>query len=165
METRISIGITGALTLFAGGIGLLFPSNQIIAYILFGIGILVLIYAFWRRLKISILPNIESKYFHNQKLYLSDFVKHEKVISDKTFDNCELIGPAVIFCADFDYSNNKFLGYENEITMPIENKSQNYSGIITFDRCSLKNCRLRDVSIIISASRQNKVSQDIQTST
>jgi hypothetical protein len=79
---------------------------------------------------------------------LPDLAKDITIIRDKTFDSCDIHGPAVIL---LDYGNNQVFDCTIDVTFDIAFFSianPQITGVIAFDNCVFKNCKFKNISFI-----------------
>jgi hypothetical protein len=85
-------------------------------------------------------------YIQNRDIYISDLVRHEDKISARVFENCLIIGPAIITFIGCDARDS---GFEGDLeSLFIEVPERRILGAIAFENCLFRNCHFRRVGII-----------------
>lgn len=85
--------------------------------------------------------------FEDKRIYLSEFcLPSDQYIEGKTFVNCEIIGPAVV------YLRNDYQALEQKLPVcdaVVFRKGSVYNSIIV-DRCSFRGCSFKRITILLS---------------
>ena len=99
--------------------------------------------------------------YRNERVYITELALGENIIQGKTFDHCEIIGPAIIGFGtttimndcEADVPDSQFLIYATE--------AKRSSGLILLTDCIFKNCAFRRISVLVSPKQKNIVEQGI----
>jgi 4-amino-4-deoxy-L-arabinose transferase-like glycosyltransferase len=104
-----------------------------------------------KQLNFAVPAELTSSLIQNKDIHISDLVRDNFMISNKTFENCNLYGPAVItFVNNVWMNDSSFMAAvpdpNNDFFM--ETSSENLLGVIVFDNCIFRNCKLYKIGII-----------------
>jgi hypothetical protein len=93
-------------------------------------------------------PPAETRRAHirDEELYISDLARHEDKITAKVFENCLIIGPAVVTFIGCDARDSGFEGDAESLF--IEVPERRVLGAIAFENCIFRSCRFRRIGII-----------------
>ncbi|MGA8535185.1 MAG: hypothetical protein WB615_13845, partial [Candidatus Tumulicola sp.] len=77
-------------------------------------------------------------HFYKKAIRVADLVADwtNLMVMDKFFEECRLVGPAVICAVNSNLLNNRFLGSVDSIFIVIDQDL--FSGVVMFDRCTFK---------------------------
>ncbi|MGD1043318.1 MAG: hypothetical protein ABR913_09720 [Sedimentisphaerales bacterium] len=81
----------------------------------------------------------------NMTIRLSDLVREDFIIRNRTFVNCHIYGPAIISLTQCTLINNVFTEAENIF---IETTDKTVTGAIGLDNCIIKDCTFHKISFI-----------------
>lgn len=98
--------------------------------------------------KVTTLPS--PSYFSNQRLYVADLVRDVEapIIKDKTFEDCTLVGPAVLAPRGTTVlQNNNFEGPLSSFVYEIP-EERFVIGIIGLEDCVVRRCRFEKIGLM-----------------
>jgi hypothetical protein len=90
---------------------------------------------------------LNSKTFDDMNIRIADLARENFIIKSKTFENCHIYGPAVIYLNGAIITKCIFAEVTPEGAF-IESPNERLSGVITLENCILTNCVLHKISII-----------------
>lgn len=95
----------------------------------------------------------------NKTIRLADLVREDFTIRNRTFDNCHIYGPAVIFFTGGIFIDNvlKRIDITNIDANFIETTNTGVLGVIVFDNCVIKKCTFYNISFIGNSERIAKI--------
>lgn len=102
--------------------------------------------------KYETLPTIDQMvildYLKDIPIPLADYAKDITIIRDRTFDGCDIHGPAVI---SLNYGTNQVFICTVDVpfdTAFITTTNIRVTGVVAFDNCTFKNCKFKNVSFL-----------------
>ena len=99
-------------------------------------------------------------HYRNTLIRLTDLAVTEEVLSDLTFEGCDLVGPAVILpLGTTEISNCKWDGTPESIFWIIPRNREILIGAIGLANCQLIGCRLRNIGLAIPEDALDNVRQ------
>jgi hypothetical protein len=118
-----------------------------------------------RRLRARDNSYASKSYFKGEKVYIADFIEPEKTaaIRGKTFEDCEIWGPAVLEPAPGTVLSGTIVGNHDQtlISIPDSQKFQTM-GYIPVQGCIFKNCRMIRISLAGSSEMIEKAKKALQ---
>ena len=97
-------------------------------------------------------PN--AKLFVNQKVHLSDLVRdiHPPLIRNRTFEGCEIIGPAFLHPRDSGIIEDIDLNTSGVVSVVQVQEGQPLAGVIVASGCVFRNCGFHEVVLVGDAN-------------
>jgi len=136
--------------------------------LLFFVAVLVIVYQFQKQTE-AVVINIgnpselkqqtvtaePSSYFQNQKILICELARDELTIRNKIFEDCELIGPAMILLTGSAglMAHSSFEG-SFEKTVIVVQEGRFLVGAVAFEDCVFRRCKFLKVGIIAIASQE-----------
>jgi hypothetical protein len=96
----------------------------------------------------------------NMNIRISDLAREESIIRNKTFDNCQIYGPAMIVPRNCIKMGQLTLAEIDPNGVFIETKNRTASGVIWLDNCVIKDCTFHKISFIGSLADLKSVKKD-----
>ena len=97
------------------------------------------------------------RHYRNQTVRLSDLAVTSDVIEGVTFENCQIIGPAVIvLMGDGELRNSGFDGEPEAVIWPLGDREQ-VVGAIALVNCTIVSCRFQRVGLAVPAAQMEAV--------
>ena len=91
---------------------------------------------------------LTGKFIQGQTFNIS-LLAHEGLISERSFDDCDIYGPAILFLSGVgNISESTFAGNQDNLYVTVENTIP--AGAIHAKGCSFKRCRFHRISIASS---------------
>lgn len=137
--------------------------------LLFFVAVLVIVYQFQKQTE-AVLVNIgnvsepkkqtviagPSSYFRNKKILICELARDELQIRNKRFEDCELVGPAIILIMGSTLLANSHFEGSFEDTVIIIQEERRLVGVVGFEDCVFERCKFLKVGIIITPSLEEK---------
>ncbi|CAN5580104.1 hypothetical protein BH24ACT20_BH24ACT20_01110 [soil metagenome] len=92
-----------------------------------------------------------SSYFKNQTLHIFDLARRRTIIKDKTFEDCEIHGPAVVApIGNTDFVDCTFAEAvdRNSLVWSPTEEERNYVGSIGLENCIFRNCNFYRIGLL-----------------
>lgn len=97
------------------------------------------------------------RHYRNQTVRLTDLAVTADVIEQITFENCQLIGPAiVVLLGNTELRDSGFDGDVDAILWPIGDRQQ-IIGAIALTNCSLIGCRFQRIGLAVPDGQMDLV--------
>ena len=110
---------------------------------------------YWRRAKGVVI--------HNRSLYIFDLARKNVALKGKTFEDCQIYGPAVIAPYYGDWPFDDACTWE-EASDPLSlnwastpELDRRYIGVIGLDGCSFRNCSFVRVGLLLNPERYEQI--------
>lgn len=140
-----------------------------VGLVLFFVAVLIIVYQFQKQTE-AVLINMgkapepperpatrgPGSYLRNEKILICELASDKPVVKDKTFEDCELIGPAMIFLTGSTFMVNSSFEGSFEKTVLILREKRWLMGVVAFEDCIFKRCKFLKVGIIASPGQEEK---------
>lgn len=94
--------------------------------------------------------------FTDKRILLNDFVLPSfPVIQGKTFVNCDIVGPAVIYFSITTSAQPIRQPRIDAVWVPSNARPTNLANVFYFDQCSFRNCSFQRVIMLVDVTRQD----------
>lgn len=91
-----------------------------------------------------------AKTFEDRRIFLSEFcLPSDQYIQGKTFINCEIIGPAILFFRNGNQAYEQRLPICDAIVI----RGSHYHNAITLDNCTFRGCSFKRVTLAVTESQ------------
>jgi len=90
-------------------------------------------------------------YLHDMNIRIADLTNEEMYIRNKTFDHCDLWGPAMIVFSDSTIATNVgiiIVKPEDKDAIFVETTNRSVAGAVVFDNCVIRDCKLHRIGFI-----------------
>jgi hypothetical protein len=98
----------------------------------------------------------------NALLRLSDLTVNNDLIEDQIFENCKLVGPAVIVPMDSEFSNCGWLGEPDALIWEIPEERTLILGAIGLVRCRFYGCTFERIGMGLRGDAAEQFRRQIQ---
>lgn len=114
-----------------------------------------------KQVKLATPDELLSSSLNGLTIRLTDLARESDLITNKTFENCRIYGPAVMGANDTDiFYNCEFYGNKNEMLITTINYSA--IGVVGCNNCVFRNCQFYRISFIGNADYIQNVEVQIQ---
>lgn len=101
----------------------------------------------------------ETRAYRDEEVRLADLAANDDVIAGVTFDNCTLVGPAVVLLIGGEMKDCVLEGPNDALFWPVGERNLVVGAIGLLD-CALRSCRLRRIGIAYSPADEEMYRQE-----
>jgi len=94
------------------------------------------------------IPPESGSYLRGLSVQLADLARDNPIIHDRTFEDCDLYGPAIVFFEGCMCTECRYDAASAEDLCIVISEPRNLIGVIMFSRCVLRRCRFKNVGMI-----------------
>jgi hypothetical protein len=114
----------------------------------------------WSHVRRAATPEeLQGAHISHRHFRIVDLAREEDLIRNRTFEDCTIYGPAVLFpIGNFGGFLNCSFGVQSarELSWPLENTERHYHGAIGLEGCVFRRCRFVRIGLAATdAMRQN----------
>lgn len=104
------------------------------------------------------------KHYRNTVLKLPDLTVTEDVLDGITFENCHLVGPAVLIpLGQTEITGCSFDGELDAVLWPIDDGRPAVTGAIGLNACRLVGCRLTRLGLAVPRAKLDDIRQGFRS--
>lgn len=102
---------------------------------------------------------LRAPYIHNRSLYIFDLAHKNTTIRGRTFEDCQVYGPAIVAPYYGEWPFDEACTWEeavdpiNLLWASIPNLDRQYIGVIGLDNCTFRNCSFVRVGMLVNPER------------
>jgi len=91
--------------------------------------------------------------YRNQIVRLADLTTTTNTVEGVTFDNCQIVGPAVVFMDGCTLTGSSVQGTFDEVIWEVADERHSIVGAIALRSCTIVNCALREIGFALKSSQ------------
>ncbi len=101
--------------------------------------------------KLTDQPDYSGSYFKDETIFLPDMARRRVVVKDRTFDDCDIYGPAVaavMIGTDFIDCTFAEAGDRETLVWPPDMQRRGYLGVVGLENCIFRRCSFITVGLL-----------------
>jgi ABC-type multidrug transport system fused ATPase/permease subunit len=109
------------------------------------------------------LPDNSASYFKDEAIHIPDLARNRTVIKNKTFEDCDIYGPAVLaVMGSTDFEDCEFAERANfdALVWPVSTNRADHTGAIGAENCMFRRCNFLRVGLLANLVYPNEEETD-----
>lgn len=100
--------------------------------------------------------------YKSERVFVAELAYSSEIVENKTFDHCEIIGPAIVGFGKTTIMTNCSADVPKEqFCIPIVEDIARPQGLILFANCIFSNCSFRRINMLVAPSQKKTVDEGI----